>query len=139
MIQFISNAHKRTKLSPAAGKHVKDSARMESFWCTCTNRITVLLWQTTTLLAYTKGINQNKYTMIIDTASIYQYMLFCCSPVINNQLLKQSSFFNVEMMQNNDLVIKQNIYLFNLKTSPINPVKAHIIHIESVTYNSGLV
>lgn len=42
-------------------------------------------------------------------------------------------------MQNNDLVIKQNIYLFNLKTSPIHPVKAQIIHIESVTYNSGLV
>lgn len=30
------------------------------------------------------------------------------------------------MMQNNDLVIKQNIYLFNLKTSLIHPVKAHI-------------
>lgn len=42
-------------------------------------------------------------------------------------------------MQNNDLVIKQNIFLFNLKTSPIHPVKAHITHIESVTYNSGLV
>lgn len=86
----------------------------------------LVLWQRTTLLAYTKGINQNKYTMIIDTASIYQYN-------------KQSSFFNVEMMQNNDLVIKQNIFLFNLKTSPIHPVKAQIIHIESVTYNSGLV
>lgn len=99
----------------------------------------MVLWQRTTLLAYTKGINQNIYARIIDTVSVYQYMLFCCSPVINNQLLKQSSFFNVEMMQNNDLVIKQNIFLFNLKTSPIHPVKAHIIHIESVTYNSGLV
>lgn len=72
MMKFISNAHKsqRTKLGSAAGKHVKDSAGMES----CTNRITVVLWQTTTLLAYTKGINQNIYAMIIDTVSIYQYM-----------------------------------------------------------------